>query len=117
MIIILLAFTSASLIISLFSHFKLRETRSTLAFTRASLLSLKERLKGESLDFEGFNAGDLLTLQELIDNASALTMITEESADQLEGLDLYWIQESIESLSDMIEEEVLNQLEQAGVEL
>lgn len=117
MIYLLLALTSASLILSLLAVYKLRETRSTLALVRASHLALSERLKGENLDFEGFSASELLTLQELIDNASALTMITEETADQLEDLDLYWIQESIESLSDMIEEEVLNQLEQAGVQL
>lgn len=115
--ILLLALTSASLLLSLFSLFKLRETLNTLALTRASHLALSERLKGENLDFEGFTSADLLTLQELIDNASALTMITEESVNQIEDLDLSWIQESIESLSDMIEEEVYNQLEQAGIDL
>jgi hypothetical protein len=84
MIYLLLVLTSASLILSLLSLYKLRDTRSALAITRASHLALKERLKGDSLDFEGFSASDLLALQELIDNASALTTLTEETTTLLE---------------------------------
>lgn len=109
MIYLLLALTSASLILSLFAVFKLRETRNTLAITRASHLSLKERLKGESLDFEGFSASDLLTLQELIDNRSALTTLTEEtvsllkeSPNTLEHLLNFGLQD-IESLQELVD--------------
>lgn len=109
MIITLLALVSASLLLSLFSLYKLRETRSTLALTSASLLALKERLKGESLDFEGFSAADLLALQELIDNSSALTTLTEETTTLLEEYQknlerlLFFGREDVMSLQELID--------------
>lgn len=106
---LILALTSASLLISLFAIYKLRETRSTLAIIRASHLALKERLKGESLDFEGFSAADLLALQELIDNSSALTTLTEETTTLLEEYQknlerlLFFGREDVMALQELID--------------
>lgn len=104
-----LALTSASLLLSLYAIYKLRETLSTLAIIRASHLSLKERLKGQSLDFEGFSAADLLALQELIDNSSALTSITEETTTLLEEYQknlerlLFFGREDVIALQELID--------------
>ena len=106
---LILALTSASLLLSLFAIYKLRETRSTLAIIRASHLALKERLKGESLDFEGFSAADLLALQELIDNSSALTTLTEETTTLLEEYQknlerlLFFGREDVMALQELID--------------
>ena len=111
MIIILLALASASLLLSLLSHFKLRETRAQLALVRASLLAQRPVEIREPQADEIFDEDHLSALDDLVD------FLRYNGGDLREGLDTYFtgalddthireeLQEAINSINELEQQE------------
>ena len=111
MIITLLARASASLLLSLFSLFKLRETRAQLALVRASLLAKRPAETREIQADEIFDGDQLSALDDLVD------FLRYNGGDLREGLDTYFtgalddthiqeeLQEAINSINELEQQE------------
>ena len=111
MIITLLALASASLLLSLFSLFKLRETRAQLALVRASLLAKRPAETREIQADEIFDGDQLSALDDLVD------FLRYNGGDLREGLDTYFtgalddthiqeeLQEAINSINELEQQE------------
>ena len=111
MIITLLARASASLILSLISVFKLRETRAQLALVRASLLAKRPAETREIQADEIFDGDQLSALDDLVD------FLRYNGGDLREGLDTYFtgalddthiqeeLQEAINSINELEQQE------------
>ena len=111
MITTLLALVSASLILSLISVFKLRETRAQLALVRASLLAKRPAETREIQADEIFDGDQLSALDDLVD------FLRYNGGDLREGLDTYFtgalddthiqeeLQEAINSINELEQQE------------